>query len=283
MNKKTYDTIKSCVDSGVYKMVRLIKPNGKKEPDIIVPYNKVSGNTASGAIERLNYIRLKLDQLPPGIYIIQCRVSHTNSNIQDTYTVEVMEKKVTTYHVEDKTEEQETDMEQISLQDHIDLIKENATLAAMNQLLTQDRDYWKKRHDELAAKPLGDSPGMPGVKSPWEMGFEALGDSLPPIIGILDKFLNLQEQKYSLDTLKLNKKVNPKPTIQKSTRNLQQEAEVLFKQLDPLDENALNTELDALQVKDPKLYDLVCGMLGILEDDGDEEQEDENLEEEGIY
>jgi hypothetical protein len=285
MTRREWDHIKKNIEGGVYKLIRLAKLNLAGKYDIVIPFNKV---TALGITERYNYIKSRVDQngLEPGTYQVQCRLSPTNAAITDTYQIVVTERRPMNIgtNIEDKTQEQISDNDMnIDFDDHIKLIRENASLTALNALLETERDHYKSELSKLKSNGLGDA-AVPIAKTTGEIIANTLTDIAPGLINLGDKFMSLMEKRLDNDTLRINsnqpkaptKKIAPKPMAKTLEQEAQEEAEYL-QELNESDPEKFEAELDALEQEDPELYDMVCDILGI---EYDEEEGTQNEEQE---
>ena len=268
MTKKEWDLVKNNIETEVYKIIRLCElRNGKYE--VIIPFNK---SNLIALKERYNYIYNTVHKkLPKGTYQLQCRLSPTNQAIQDNYEIIINGTELTEI-IQDKTSTQinENDMN-ISFEEHITLIKENANLKAMNSLLETERDFYKTHYNNnLLAKPLGD-PTTVAVKSTGEIIAGVLSDVAPALFGLSEKYMQLMEKKIDSEN---NNNTFSRPQIKKKMpqqKQVDNEAIDKARELDYIESNngedAMNEELDRLESENVDLYIRVCKILGIeLED-----------------
>jgi hypothetical protein len=292
MTSKTYYEIKKNIDSGNYKLVRLVQEvEGQKLPEVIIEYNSVAGDSKKLANERLDFIRTKCNKfLPAGEYIVQCRMSKQNKSTIDQYNVTVTRAVVLTNNVEDKTKEQTTEMESIHLDEHIKLIHENARLTALITQL-QFENEWYKKHGGSNPTTLADGSPIPKEKTGEELLSNVLSEALPGIMNLGDRYFGLEEKRLSLENNRIKsglvKKGGMKKIVKKKTFEQQAQEEAAY--MDKLQGDRFDREMDELEQDDPELYDAVCEILGIEEEeeeednmdlqDGEEEEEEEEEEE----
>lgn len=289
MTSKIYYEIKKNIDAGHYKLVRLVQEvEGQKLPEVIIEYNSVAGDSKKLASERLDFIRAKCNKfLPAGDYIVQCRLSKQNKSTVDQYNVTVTRTVVLTNTVEDKTKEQTTEMEPIHLEDHIKLIHENARLTALITQL-QFENEWYKKHGGATPTTLADGSPVPKEKSGEEMLTNVLSEALPGLMNLGDRYFGLEEKKLTLEDNRIKsglvRKGKMKKVVKKKT--FEQEAQEEAAYMDKLQGEEFDIAMDELEEEDPELYDAVCEILGIeeeegaLDDDNDDQDDDDNDDQE---
>jgi hypothetical protein len=269
MTKKDWDLVKNNIENEVYKIIRLCElRNGKYE--VIIPFNK---STLEKLKERYNYIYTTVHKkLNKGTYQLQCRLSPTNQAIQDNYEIIISGSELTEI-IQDKTgtQQNENDMN-ISFEEHIQLIKENANLKAMNSLLETERDFYKVHYENnLLAKPLGDPSTLVVGKTTGEIIAGVLSDVAPALFGLSEKYMQLMEKKIDSEN---NNNTFSRPTIKKKmpqNKQVDNEAIERASEIEAIENAngsvAMDEALDSLENENVDLYLRVCKILNIeLED-----------------
>jgi hypothetical protein len=259
------------IDSGIYKCVRLSMKKGKNsnDVDVIVPFNLP--NDPHGVEERLKYIIHKLDQVvEPGHYEITCASSFGRNAAKDFFPVTVLKREKLKIIPQNDKDNSETilnaeAMSEISLDEYIAVIKENAELKAQNTaLLNQISDL----QDELTKQPLSDPSAM-AQNSTGDRILTSFDNALPTIANLIgkhyeqkDRLIGLKEKQLSQGKVSVKNK-NVILEQRKKWNELADHLDELFEQ----NQDAFNNEMDSIQQSDPKLYDFLCNKLGIEEDD----------------
>jgi hypothetical protein len=274
-----YDEILKDITDGTYKMCRLVMyVDGNKIPKVIIPYNKVSKE--SDAPGRLTYIKKRFDRgdLVPGKYAIECRVSPSNSALVDAFPFEITDKTPYTISL-DKTSNASTPMEQIKLADHIEMVRELEHFRALNQSLQNELDFYKKAYNELkervTSNPAAGLSENGEHKEPNALDSvgKVLSDVTPVLTGFLSDYFQLQNRKLDVLAENSGKKQQPKKL------SYQQQLDRMAALLD-MDEAKFNAKMDQLAEEDPDTHDKICEELGLLEDDDqDADQDDQPTEE----
>jgi hypothetical protein len=275
-NRKSFDKVEKGIKAGAYKVIRLLKKEAGKEDQTVFPWNKI------GSVEeRFAYIKLKLDELPTGEYEIECRTSHT-AGIPQRYPIEIKDKQYISFtHSKDELKKLKPDQpetpeimaNEVDFDDYVSLIKEVEKLKAQNAVLLTQLEM------ERNNKSLNDAPPGAGVMA-------VINDHLPLAMNILDKFLSQRDKQLDLKDRELSLEENGRSGHgKKKVKRIKQMAEnnkevtreeILesFQALSESDEAAFENELNALEQKDPELYDYICEEMGLF-DDGEEEEETE--------
>lgn len=282
MTSKVYNDVKKAIKAGHYKLVRLIRHD---DNEVMIPYNKVSGGEEK-ALERLDFIKLKCTSfLPNGHYVLQCRISAQNSNIVECFDIKINKTLlINQENIEDKTKEQEM-KENVTLDDYILLLQENANLKVENETLKFKIHWYEdqaKNAPVITNKGLGDSGES--------ILADVFKDALPSIMNMGDRYFDLEEQKLTLQHKSLNSGLVKKATNNMAKKKTQEPSfedeiaeEVEFMQ--SLNEEDFDKEMTILAEEDPELYEAVCEELGITGEEEEEQEEamqlnDEEAEEE---
>lgn len=275
LKKSVYENIKTGLQTGVYKNVRLVKKHEGGEREVLIPYARI-GKTEE-ALSRIEYIKLQCDRkLSPGTYVIECRTGNTRGSLQDEFEVIIKPPILLPVKEDnpiiDKTEEQET-MQNIELQDYIKLLEENANLKADNKLLQMQLDMLKDFKDIVgkAQNTLND----PQPSSTSDKIINALSDNIPVIAGIFSEFMDQRKKHLELKERELNIKQGIKPMTSKPKKINPDDVVRELQHLYETDADAFEAALDELEEKNPNLYEYCCNALGIEEDEEDEVGEDE--------
>ena len=273
MNKNDWAKIRTSIESGIYKMVRLVRIDEKGVSDVIAPYNKKVGKEA---LERFDYIQMKCSTLPPGNYEVHCKIGANSNSICDKFKLTIKDRRMITIPVvdangvEDKTKEQIT-MEQIDLQDHIDLIKKCAQLEANEGVLKGEVEFYKKQMEmlqtQLTNKSLSDGEGE--SKSGLA---KVLEDTAPAIVNSLDKFLDILDKRENNKSKQLSDNKVKKIGMAKkqSIEDIANDYADLLEPLMESDPDKFNEQLDVLEQEQPDVYDIVCELLELEDEEGGE-------------
>lgn len=286
MKRSVYEAIKTGLQNGVYKGVRLIRWHEGGDRDVLIPFSKI-GSTEQ-AISRLEHIKLQLDRkLEPGTYLVECRSGNTQSSLIDTFEViikaPVMVPMKTTEpktdqeqdEIIDKTEDQES-MPQIEYEDWLQLVRDNEKLKAENSLLLTQLSMYEK--GQMGNAPLND----PAPKTTTEKILSGLNDNLPTIIGVFNEFMDQRKKGLELKERELDLKEGKK-RIMPSKKQVQKiNPDDVVRDLQNLrmtDPDSFEDALDALEEKNPALFEYCCNALGIELYDDEDLQEEEGEEE----
>ncbi len=272
-NRKSFDKVEKGIKAGAYKVIRLLKKEEGKEDQTVFPWNK-----PGSVLERFAYIKLKLDELPKGNYEIECRTSHT-AGIPQRYPIEIKDKQYISFtHSQEEikkiknTEEPETVEtmpHEIDWDEYKELVRENERLKAQIAVMATQKELEEKY------KPLNDAPAGAGIMA-------VINDHLPVAMSILDKFLSQRDKQLDLKDRELSleesgrsgsgkrkvKRIN-KSMSDNSKQISKEEILESFQALSESDEAAFENELNALEQKDPELYDYICEEMGLF-DEGEE-------------
>lgn len=282
MTKRDWDKIDKGIKSGMYKLVRLVKITDESNPEITVPFNKITGQSG-GALERFEYIRSKIDQLKPGHYQIQCRLSPNNQGITDCYDIVIKTRDVTlTNGIEDHTNKQE-EMSTVDFEDYVRLIKENASLTAMNTMLETEKEFYKKEYLSLRDAGVTKSTGLNDSgekeKGTMEIVASTLENCFAGAMPILQEHFNIQREKIDLQKqqlssgrIKTNKTMGVKKKLKTIEELAEEKADELY-EISETDPEEFENQLDELEANDNELYQLVCEILEIEESEEEEETE----------
>lgn len=282
--RQAYDKVKQGLEADIYRAIRLVKKceDGKKE--ILFSFNK--NIDSKDAAKKFEYIKFQLDNnLPVGVYEIQCKNAHTVGALVDCFPVEVKEKKQ--LQIEHKSQLPEKDstietepevMESIDFEDYVKLIKENAELRAQIKVIEMDRDFYKKLFE---AKPatLADGSPIPVEKTAAERGFEALENLAPPLMNLGEKLLNMYERRMNLqeqqlnDTTKNTKRLNGKKPMNDNHFEVQL---IRMETLYNANPDKFEEEMDRIEDEEPELYEYLCTEMGIEEEPIDGEPDENN-------
>lgn len=274
MSRNVFNSIKAGIDKGIYTTVRLVKMDGS-ERSVLLPYTK-NGGTKEAVLSRMEQIRHQLEKkLDPGEYVIEARMGNTPNSLFDKFpfTVKapvmltVQEKKNNTDEVIDKTNEQET-MNDISMEDYIDLVRENEKLKADVKFLQlrlelMDNEY-KSKPPALAENGVGGTI------------MKVLEDNLPTAINIFDKYMQQRDRSMDLKEKELNLadsgqvKSSKKKVVNGKERQL-----IVMQKLYEQDEDSFNKKMDELEQSDPETYDYICVKMDLVNEEGEEEEEQE--------
>lgn len=274
---------KQGIDARVYKTLRLVKIDPDSEYLVLIGFNKVGENFQQEAYDKLKHIELIIKQykLEPGTYQIQCRSSHTRGGLVDSFDFIIPKKNLPVPEgAEDYTQQQEEMAgHEIDFDDYVKLIKENAALKALNEMLVVERDHYKK----LAANPvaLQDAAPVEPEKTGTDRLLDALGTLAPGLMALGEKFMEQRDRTISLEEQRLQKaivKKKPAPRMRQQQQPVaedNQELEQLVERLSALmneDEDAFNDELDELEQNDPEMYQAVCEAMELEEHEEEEEE-----------
>lgn len=270
MSKRAiYNLIKEGIESGIYKSVRLSKYNDNGEKETLMPFSKTS--KVQDALSRLEHIKLQLDRkLPPGEYIIEAKTGHLNSSLTDSFavtiktpvTIAVSENKNNDEKIIDAINDQET-MRDFDFDEYKDLIQENANLKAKIYGLELKIQILE---DNLKNKPLNDAPiGNSFVK--------AIEEHIPSVVHIIDKFMEMTDNKIKLRNRELDLSENGGTFKRKKIINNQDKILAKMEDLYENDPDSFELTLDELEKKDPKLYSFICEKMNLEEE---EEESNEN-------
>ncbi len=284
MTRKDWNKIEDNIKTGLYKLVRLVEVTDDGKTRTVINNNKITGN---GAMDRLAYIKSKVDSLPPGKYNVECRISPTNHTIVDSYPLEIKERNIVlTNGVEDHTKNQE-EMNTVDFDDYVRLIKENASLTAMNTMLETEKEFYKKEYFSLRDSGVTKHSGLSDEGEKEKTGFEiaatTLENCMTGLLPVLQEHFSVQREKIDLQKKQLSagqtKKIKPmgKKKLKSVEEIAQDKADELY-ELSLEDEDAFNDQLDELEESDPEIYQLVCEILEIEEEEQEEEEEEEETE-----
>jgi len=276
-NKKSFDKVRSGIESGIYKLIRLVK-----DGEAIISWNK---NSREELVKRFEYIQHKLNDLPAGKYELEVCVSNTRQGLKESFPLVVTEKKTITIQnhnivkgeTEDKiidvTKDQET-MNEIDFEEYKDLLKKNANLTAINEVLKLKVEYLEK---QLSERPLNDAPVGTGGKI-----IETISEHIPTALHIFDKFLDQRDRQMDLKDRELSLQENGlssggRRKVKKIKVDAQQKSkEEILSEMETLSDSnpdAFEATLDEMESKDPELYDYICEQLGLFDNDEETEQE----------
>jgi len=279
-NSKVYQKIKSGLDSGIFKTLRLVNFDKDENPEILIPYSKLETKECYSRLEMIKF-KVENGELPPGNYAIQCRSNWLKSGIVETFPLSIQERKMIPFKIPNKDETIEEPevmiSNQVDFEDYVDLIKENAKLKAdlqfANLQLKMQADFYK---DMLKQQPqaLNDSAKE---KTTGERIFESIEAIAPSLMGLAEKMLDQRDKQITLEEKKLDKVV-----VKKKGDMAKQKMDNLIKRLETLyeqDPERFDAEMDDLEQRNPEAYEYACKVLEI-EDEDEEEEEFEELEEE---
>jgi len=282
MNKNDWAKIRESIEKGVYKMVRLIRVYDNGKTEVIAPYNRKTGKEA---LERFDYLQMKSSTLCAGNYEVQCKIGANANSITDSYKLSIKERRMINIpinsddNIQDKTNEQST-MENISLDDHIELIKECAMLKANVQVLERDVAFYKHEmanlQTQLINKGLSDNQGQGEDKNVMAT---MLNDAMPSLINGFDKLLNVLDKREDTKQMQLSSGHVKKIGMPKKRQTIEDIANDYADLLEPLmesDPDKFNTELDTLEQEQPDVYDIVCELLELEEEEEEEGGKDAN-------
>jgi len=263
-NSKVYQKIKSGLDSGIFKTLRLVNFDKDENPDILIPYSKLETKECYSRLEMIKF-KVENGELPPGNYAIQCRSNWLKSGIVETFPLSIQERKMIPFKIPNKDETIEEpevmSNHQVDFEDYVDLIKENAKLKADLQLaniqLKMQADFYK---DMLKQQPqaLNDSAKE---KTTSERVFESIETIAPSLMGLAEKLLDQREKQISLEERKLDK-----VTVKKKGDMAKQKMDNLIKRLETLyeqDPERFDAEMDDLEQRNPEAYAYACKVLEI--------------------
>lgn len=211
-----------------------------------------------------NYIKQKLSELPDGVYIIKASADKYN---HDTTEYEII--KDTTPEIITPTksiiEQQNNDlMNEISLDDYLDLVRENEKLKSQVAVLQTQIDL-QKQYFESNKETKGLSE-----PSPLAAAFESIA---PAALGLLDKYLSIQEEKNNIEKSKVNKGLLKGRVFRPQKKQPLNESGPTYEQIyndckqlqDAGNESALNDLLDNIEALDINTYNRLISDLGIEE------------------
>lgn len=283
--KGTWNKIEGGLNSGIYKMVRLVRILSDGTQQVIVPYNKES--EPAKAPEKLKFIKHKIQDLPVGTYEVQARVSFVKGSFEDKFRFTIDPHRPIPIGEGNNDDDQEPIATQqimngseIDLDDYIKVIKENAQLSARVDMLEVERDHWKNlyRSGGSEKKTLSDAPPE---KSVAELAFATLSEALPGLIGLGDKFMSQRDKSLEIEEKRLSMGEAPpqqqngkKVAIKKPQQHTMQSIADMYDKMLDEDPVRANLELDKIQEENPKLYEYLCEELDLDGDDEEEEEED---------
>jgi hypothetical protein len=156
-------------------------------------------------------------------------------------------------------------MENISLEDYIDLVRDNERLRAENAVLQTQLELTKKFYED---KGLADPGAVAGSKTA-----EIIKELAPSALGLLSEFMNQQSMKLDLE----EKKLSLKPTGTKIKRSNIETVDYLKNQLTKAlqeeDQNKIDLVLDNIYEKYPNLYESILEEYNLSEEEEEEETE----------
>lgn len=279
IRSRDWETIKKNIEDGVFKLIRLVKIIGGDQREIIVPFNNLKGE-GNKALERFLFIKSEIDsgRLQSGTYQIECRLTATNQGITKVYKFEIKEKNLPDVNVQDHTNKQDIEYEEsmVDQDKYLKAVEEKYRLQAMVDVLTVERDFYKKLWFENGSKvqhPLADAPQE---KTLADNITETVKETIPSLFNLAEQFFDMKRQERELKEKELNFS-NDKVKIKRNTntmgKSIEQQAQELAQELEQLNDDELDIRLDEMEANKPELYELVCEILGI---DFDDEQENEN-------
>jgi hypothetical protein len=275
-NKKSFDRVEKGIKAGAYKTLRLLKKDEKGAEQIIYSWNKAGTDSVK---ERFEFIKMKLPELGSGSYLIECATSHT-SGIKEKFPIDIIEKQYVSFtHTADEvkkinTEEPqtvETMPHEIDWEEYKELVKENERLKGQIAVLSTQRELEEKY------KSLNDPAPASGIAT-------MLQEYAPTALQIFDKFLSqrdrqmdIRERELSLEESGLSssgtkKKIKriAKPSQEKQVTK--EDILLSFQQLSESDPEQFEAELDALEEKNPELFDYICQQMDLYDSDEVEEE-----------
>ena len=156
-----------------------------------------------------------------------------------------------------------------------ELKTENNRLAMENKALIDENTVLKAELEEAersaeAEEGLSDKGGMNGVG-------EFLKDQSPALMGIAERFFDLQEKKLDYLTKRdlSRPKQNPasKKRILKMEIGSEQHLDLIRKLYNAGNDEKMNKELDKLEEKNPEAYQAILTELNLNEEGGEEHEE----------
>ena len=158
-------------------------------------------------------------------------------------------------------------MENISLEDYIDLVKENERLKAENAVLQTQLKMTEEFYKE---KTLSD-PGAVGASKTVEI----IKELAPSALGLLSEFMNQQSRKLDLEEKRLNQTQPAKGRIinRSNLETLDSLKAQLNKALQLDNENETDKILEKIFTKFPNQYESVLNEFNLSEEEEEEETE----------
>ena len=234
--------VKKEIDKDFYLSIRIETPQGKQ----ITEYSR-----KKPIRDQYEYIKYRLLDLPDGTYILSCARDSTLKKdvtryevIKDSETPEVIQAKRSIVSKNSSN----IDMENISLEDYIDLVKENERLKAENAVLQTQLKMTEEFYKE---KTLSD-PGAVGASKTVEI----IKELAPSALGLLSEFMNQQSRKLDLEEKRLNQTQPAKGRIinRSNLETLDSLKAQLNKALQLDNENETDKILEKIFIKFAKLH-----------------------------
>ena len=291
MKTYTLADLKKTVRSQGFKMAALRAPDGTR----IVSFNKYNPKSKDlDAQFKIIETRLKSGLYPDGIYYVllahnivgsknplEFPIAQGKLSAAELAEIEKKQMPLTPVTVVPPQEQVLTWNSALQMQQEISDLKNKVNLLELEKknLLEQIAEMEAEEEETLAETEVTQNPLV-----------KSLADLVPTLASLADRYFENEDKKIELERLKVQnqsqapKSNNSQPKGRKivpiGSRDHLQLIENLYNEEN---DEALNIELDKLQVKNPVLYDKVCKELGLFEEEEQPQQtqEEEEEEEEG--
>lgn len=258
-----------------YKFVQIEDVNGKK----ITTWNSTNTPLTPHLKECIK--RLKMDIVPNGYYYFCFTISkHLCKDGADKYLY-LKGKAPEQNPLQDNQQMQTSKNELLSVQSALNYITqiaelktENNRLTMLNKQLTDENAVLTAELEELERESDGLSDGKANGT------LEYLKETAPSLMALADRFFEHQDKRLALDERKLNlgiqtpgsntqqtpskkrviKKIEFEPGSEQHIKHIR----FLFEQNK---EDALNIELDKIEILNPELYNELCTEFNLIEDE----------------
>lgn len=271
--QRIYKQIKSGLEKGIYKTVRLVRiENGNRE--VILPFSGAKGN----AKDRFEHLVHQLEKsLPVGLYEIEAKAGFTPSSIIDSFKIEL--KNPVTISIDQGLEKKDPETMRdsfIDVDDYKDLLKEISDYKSLCEVQKMKIQFLESQlKNNAPVTPLAESPSIAGGI------FKALEDHLPTALNVLDTFLkqrdrglNIKERELTLNENGGGKRLKIKRKSKPQEEELDREA--ILEQMQGLSESdpdSFEATLDEMEEKNPELYDFICDKMDLMEEEEEEGNE----------
>lgn len=264
MKVYTINDIKKIINEQGYKIVCLEDKNGSK----LISFNQIKV-TPIKHLERI-VTRLKSEVLDDGYYFVCCAYSIVTAKQMDKFAVckgsAPTASNETSLNIKPQIVHQSTDV--LSYESALKYQQEISDLRVENKILANSNEQLLIKVAQLESE-LTESEGLAESGSSTNNLMKFLGDALPSVAPILDRYFDIEAKKLDLKQMQLNHVKNSsskEKVFKKIEVGTQEHLNFIENLYNQNKSDLLDLELEKLKEFNPELFKNVLENLGLEEE-----------------